>query len=146
MAMGDWSDTIPNPCILDGILIDGDRYVQYQAILETIDPDSTPVLFNVMITWDPMGIEGSEESAMHILLPFSPNPASEPAVCFGVPEPSQVLLSLYDLSGRMVTKLSDIEYQAGYHSITLDYLSPGIYFCRMTSGDFTATQRFVVID
>jgi hypothetical protein len=29
--------------------------------------------------------------------------------------------------------------------MTLDGLSPGVYFCRMTLGDFSAVRRFAVI-
>jgi len=35
---------------------------------------------------------------------------------------------------------------AGYHQVQLDELAPGIYFCKMIAGEFTATQRFVVIE
>jgi len=145
-AMGAWSDTISTPGLLSGILADGDQYVQYRTILDTTDPHVLPVLNDMTITWDPMGIEGNEEPVVLTLLPFSPNPASEPAVRFGVPEPSSIQLKLYDLSGRMVLELSEIEYQVGYHCVTLGDLTPGIYFCRMISGEFSATQRFIVIE
>jgi len=146
-ALGAWSDTLTSPCSLSGILSDGDRYVQYRALLETTAPDSvTPILNDVTISWDPMGIEGSGEPSVMTLLPFSPNPASAPAVRFGLSEPASVEISIFDLSGRLVSKVHKDEYPAGYHDILLGNLFPGIYFCRMISGYFTATQRFVVIE
>jgi len=145
-AMGAWSDTLLIPSLLQGILADGDQYVQYRVILETSNPNITPVLFDLMLSWDPMGIEGGENPAVLALLPFSPNPSSSPAVRFGLPEPASVELSVFDLSGRLVRENHGEEYSAGYHDVLLEDLSPGIYFCRMVSGDFTATQRFVVID
>ncbi len=146
-AMGPWSDTFYVPCNLLGILTDGEQYVQYKVILETSDPDITPTLSDVMLTWDPLGISGDTGPNSFELLPFYPNPAcSVPSVRFGLPEVSAVELSIFDVSGRLLEQISTEEYPAGYHSVFLDELSPGIYFCRMVSGNFTATQRFVVIE
>jgi hypothetical protein len=145
-SMGAWSDTLSIPCLLQGILTDGDQYVQYRVILETADPDTTPVLFDLTLTWDPMGIEGGEDPAILALLPFSPNPSSLPAVRFSLPEPASVELAIFDLSGRLVSMINGEEYSPGYHDVLLGELSPGVYFCRMISDDFKATQRFVVIE
>ncbi len=146
-AMGPWSDTFYVPRSLEGILTDGEQYVQYKVILETSDPDNTPSLDEVMLTWDPLGIFGDTGSDFFELLPFYPNPAcNAPSVRFGLPEVSAVELSIFDVSGRLLEQISTEEYSAGYHSVFLDELSPGIYFCRMISGEFMATQRFVVIE
>jgi hypothetical protein len=145
-SMGAWSDTLSIPCLLEGILSDGDRYVQYRVILEASDPDTTPALFDLMLTWDPMGIESGENPAQLALLPFSPNPASVPAVRFSLPEPASVDISIFDLSGRLIREIHGEEYSPGYHDVLLGELSPGIYFCRMISDDFKATQHFVVIE
>jgi len=145
-SMGAWSDTLLIPCLLQGILADGDQYVQYRVILETSDPDTTPVLFDLMLTWDPMGISGGEDPAVLALLPFSPNPSSLSAVRFSLPEPASVGISIFDLSGRAICVIHEDEYSPGYHDVLLGELSPGVYFCRIISGDFAATQRFVVIE
>ena len=145
-AMGEWSDTLTIPSLLTGILADGDRYVQYRAILKTSDPSGTPILNDITITWDPMGIESGENPEVISLLPFAPNPAAAPVVRFGLPEPAPVEISIFDLSGRLVSEVHGDEYSGGYHDVLLGDLSPGIYFCRMDSGEFTAMQRFVVIE
>jgi hypothetical protein len=145
-AMGAWSDTLQTPGPLNGILSDGDRYVQYRMILETSDPDASPTLFDVTLTWDQTGIEESETPTVAVLLPFSPNPSTFPAVRFGLPEPAFVDLTVFDLSGRLVSEIHGDEYSPGYHSVLLNGLTPGIYFCRMITGDFIATERFVVIE
>jgi len=146
--MGAWSDTLTSPCTLSGILNDGEQYVQYRAILRTFDPDSTPTLNDVTISWNPVSIEETAEPVPPDagLLPVSPNPASAPTVRFGLPEPASVELSVFDLSGRLVSKILRDEYTAGYHAVLLNDLSPGIYFCWMVSGDFTGSERFVVIE
>ncbi|MCK4506441.1 MAG: T9SS type A sorting domain-containing protein [Candidatus Aegiribacteria sp.] len=46
----------------------------------------------------------------------------------------------------MVSEIYEDEYSPGFHDVLHGELTPGIYFCRMISGDFTATQRFVVIE
>jgi len=145
-VMGAWSDTLFSPGTLAGILNEGDSFFQYRALLQTSDASVTPVLHDVTVSWDPMGIEGSEDPAVIALLPFSPNPASAPAVRFSLPEPASVEISVFEVSGRLVDEIHGDEYDSGFHDVLLEELSPGIYFCRMISGDFTATQRFVVIE
>ncbi len=146
--MGTWSDTLTTPCSLDGILNDYDSYFQYRILLETVNPYTTPSLHDVTLSWDPLGIgETAEPSPSGAeLLPFSPNPASSPAVRFGLSEPASVDISIFDLSGRLVRNISGNEYSQGFHDVPLEDISPGIYFCLMISDDFIATQRFVVIE
>lgn len=143
--MGDWSDTLTMASSLSGVLNDGDRYVQYRTILETSDPDETPILQEIILTWNQMCAEGGTEPEAHVLLPFTPNPALHPAVRFGLVEPVETEIAIFDLSGRIVTLILSSQLPAGYHSILIDDLSSGIYFCLMTAGEFTAIQRFVVI-
>ncbi|MCD4846873.1 MAG: T9SS type A sorting domain-containing protein [Candidatus Aegiribacteria sp.] len=148
-VMGAWSDTLQVPGFLEGILADGDQYIQYRVILQTSDPDTTPVLNDITVIWDPTSIEETTEPVTQgiVLLPVAPNPVvGSPVIIFGLPEPVAVELSIFDLSGRMVSDIHEDEYSMGYHDVLIGELSPGIYFCRMVSGDFTATQRFVVID
>ncbi len=145
-AMGAWSDTLTSPCLLTGHIEDGARYLQYRAILESANSLMTPVLQYVILTWDPLGIEGGETPTAAVLLSFTPNPSSIPSVAFGVPEPSLVELTVFDLAGRRVREFPANIYATGYHNHLLIDLSPGVYFCRMVSGDYTATQHFVVIE
>jgi len=148
-AMGSCSDTLTSPCSLDGILTDGDTYVQYRAILQTSNPDFTPTLNDVTINWDTLvSIEDTAEPIPSgiVLLPISSNPSSVPVMRFGLPEAVSVEIFIFDLSGRLVSANHGDEYSSGFHEILLEDLSPGIYFCRMISGDFAAIQRFVVIE
>ena len=145
--MGLWSDTLTSPGTLTGIIADGDSLFQYRALLNTSDPDSTPILHNVTITWDLLGIHEDPPPLTIELFPLNPNPMkTAPVARFALPEPGVVRISIFDVSGRLLIDKPPEEYYGGYHSINLDNISPGIYFCRMISGDFTATQRFVVID
>jgi hypothetical protein len=117
--------------------------------LESDDPEFTPTLHDVTLNWDPVSIEDSTEPIPPgiALLPIAPNPvAGSPVIRFGLPEPASVDISIFDLSGRLVNEIHGEEHSPGYHDVLLGDLSPGVYFCRMTSGGFAATQHFVVIE
>jgi len=145
--MGAWSDTLTVPCSLHGVLADNASYIQYRAILTTADPDTTPTLLDVTVTWDPLGTGEGEGPATLELLPFSPNPISGPiAVSFGLPSAMMAGFSVFDVSGRVVVQKPAAEYPAGYQQNQLGELPPGIYICRMSAGSFTATQRFAVVE
>jgi hypothetical protein len=145
--MGAWSDTLFAPSSLHGILADNASYFEYRAILETADPDTTPTLLDVSVTWDPLGVDGGSVPSGFELLPVRPNPCAGTAgIDFGLPVAATVELSLFDISGRLVQDIAAAEYQPGWHEIQLSELSPGVFFVRMTAGEFEATQRFVVVD
>lgn len=100
-----------------------------------------------MITWDPQGVRVEPQATEYLLFGAEPNPAyGSVSIGFAVPEMSPVEISIYDLTGRLAVVSAQDEYVAGYHQVQLEELAPGIYFCRMVSGEFTATQRFVVIE
>ena len=143
-SMGVWSEPIYEPCFLSGLL---DRYFQYRVSMETNDPDFTPALNDLSLNWDPLGVGDDPQVTEYLLHGAKPNPASgSVSIGFAVPELSSVELSVFDLSGRLVSEIHGNEYSQGYHNIHLDDFSPGIYFVRMEAGDFVATQRFVVIE
>jgi len=147
MQMGTWSDTLTAPGSLQGILVDNASYLQYRAILEAADPDTTPTLLDVTFTWDPLGVGGSEGPTTFELLPFSPNPISGLiVVSFGLPSAAVAGFSVFDVSGRVVFQAPATEYPAGYQQIQLGELAPGIYICRMRAGSITAMQRFAVVE
>lgn len=147
MQMGSWSDTLPAPCSLAGVLPEGASYFQYRAILTSTSPDTTPALLDVTVTWDPLSTGDSGESAVPELLRFCPNPVSGPiAVRFGLPFAMMAGFSVFDVSGRVVAQKPAAEYSAGYQQIQLGELPPGIYICRMRAGSYAATQRFAVVE
>ena len=145
--MGAWSVILTSPCTLTGILNDGDRYVQYLVILSTSDPDTTSILHDVTITWDPLGVGDDPHVTEYLLFGAEPNPAcGYVSIGFAVPEHTLVELSIYDLTGRLIITPAQGEYSPGVHLVQLAELTPGTYFCRMISRDFIATHRFVVIE
>jgi hypothetical protein len=143
--MGEWSDTITSPGNLAGILYNGHQYVQYRAILLAEDNSITPTLEDITISWNMEGISEDDPSGFS-LLPFSPNPMqSTVLIGYTVPGESIVHLSIYDVSGRLVKQIESVDSQNGYNQVVIPEFESGLYFCRMTSGDFAETRQFVVI-
>jgi hypothetical protein len=58
-----------------------------------------------------------------------------------------VSIILYDISGREVTKLVNEERSAGYYTVQFNAsnLASGMYFYRITSGNFTDAKKMVVL-
>ncbi len=77
-----------------------------------------------------------------------PNPFNPVATIeFGVRETARVSLTLYNIKGQEVRTLVDRELEAGVHRAVVNGsgLASGVYFCRMTTGDFAATTRLVLL-
>lgn len=147
--MGEWSETIYEPGSLEGILSDGDRYVQYKAILETTCVESTPILHSVSISWFSQGIsdEHGGVPCTFCLDPVSPNPArNAPSIAFALPEKADINLMVYNMAGRVVETISFDGCPAGWHTATLPELEHGVYFVRMISDGTSMNRRFVILE
>lgn len=66
---------------------------------------------------------------------------------FALPRPAQVELSIYDVAGRLVTRLVDGTRPAGSHVVTWKArnAASGTYFARFTTGGFTRTERIQLL-
>jgi hypothetical protein len=82
-----------------------------------------------------------------------PNPfTSGTAIGFDMPRQGRVALEVIDVSGRVVRALVDEVRPAGRHSAAWNGLDaagaqvgPGVYFVRMTAGDFSQTRKMMVL-
>ena len=97
-----------------------------------------------------LSVEEEEISFAESSLPLHvfPNPFSSTcSVCFQLEKASQVYLSVFDLSGRLVQTLADEHVPSGQHSEQFDAsdLCPGVYLIRIVAGDVSASQRCVVV-
>jgi len=118
------------------------------AVLETDSNNVSPALLEVTISYDVVGVAEETQSEVNgiRLLPVSPNPSTGAAVItFELPETASVDISIFDMSGRLIREVHRDDYAGGAHGIMLGELPPGSYLCRMTSGDFEDSQRFVVL-
>lgn len=92
-------------------------------------------------------VEEEEVFYDYSLIEIIPNPSPAPVMLhFSLPETAVVKLNVFDISGRLVSTPASGLYDSGIHETTVDGLCSGVYFVRMESGSFSATQRFVVIE
>ncbi len=75
--------------------------------------------------------------------PFNPGTT----IKYSVPRANHVTLKVYDIIGREVATLVDEKLNAGRHEKEFDAtgLPSGVYFYKLTAGDFTATKKFVLL-
>jgi len=83
--------------------------------------------------------------ALHAPFPNPFNPATN--IVFDLPEPGSVTVKVFDLMGREVAVLVNGEKPAGQHTISFDArdLPSGVYVCRMTANEFTASHKMMLI-
>ena len=84
----------------------------------------------------------------YCLLPAFPNPFNASTMIgYDLPEPGQTRIEVFSLRGESVVLLLDDEIPAGQHNVPFDavYLPSGIYTVKMQCGDFTASQKLVVL-
>jgi hypothetical protein len=77
-----------------------------------------------------------------------PNPFNPvTTIRFALPNPGHVTMKLYDVAGREVRTLVDEELPAGWHRTVLEAskLASGIYFCRMTAGEFVDARKLLLL-
>jgi hypothetical protein len=76
-----------------------------------------------------------------------PNPASGNTVIpYSVPVRAKVLISLFDVQGRVIKVLVNESKEPGYytHGLSTSGLARGIYYYRMQSDEFSATRKLVI--
>jgi len=85
-------------------------------------------------------------SSIYCLHNVVPNPSNgTAAVMFEIPEAADVLLTVYDISGRAVNELMCYELDPGIHDMILDDLNTGLYIIRMQTGHFIDSVRMIVV-
>jgi len=82
------------------------------------------------------------------LISAYPNPFN-PTIKIGyeLPVDSRVSLTVYDIEGRVAAKLVDAAITAGYHSVNWDASAnaSGLYFVKLTTPDYSATQKLMLL-
>lgn len=74
--------------------------------------------------------------------PFNPSTK----IRFSLPESGNVLLKIFDISGREVKTLINHKMQAGTYEADFNAsgISSGVYFYKLTSGNFTSTKKMIL--
>lgn len=104
--------------------------------------------------FDQFGMSGVGEKRVETapasvqLFPPYPNPFnSKTVLSFQLPAASYIELTVYVVSGREVVKLAEGFMNAGVHKVAFDgsKLTSGVYFARMTAGEFQQTQKILLV-
>lgn len=103
--------------------------------------------------WLLTGSFGREEASADIPTEFGlsrnhPNPFNARTIVnYQLPVDSHIKLEVYNLCGQKLATLVNREQQAGYKSISWNAseVSSGLYFYRLTTGEFTETKRMILV-
>ncbi|MGD9489094.1 MAG: LamG-like jellyroll fold domain-containing protein [Calditrichaceae bacterium] len=96
---------------------------------------------------EPEGING------YILNQSYPNPFNpRTTIRFYLPQRQNVKITIFDINGKILRKLTDESYQSGWHRIVWDGtnenrqdVSSGIYIYKIKSGDFIESGKMIKI-
>ena len=119
--------------------------------LKVTDPDgaSDSMLVNVTVNLPSSVSDLAKHKPKNFILnqnysnPFN----SQTTISFGLPKPTEVTISIFNLNGQLVLELINGRERAGYHSLIWDAsdISAGMYIIRMIAGDFVQSRKCVVL-
>lgn len=96
-----------------------------------------------------VSVEGSGlASATFSLEQNYPNPFNpSTTISFQIPQAGLVKIAVYNILGKEVALLLNEEKEAGRYEVNFDggNLSSGVYFYKITSGNFTSTRKMVLM-
>ncbi|MCK4328272.1 T9SS type A sorting domain-containing protein, partial [candidate division WOR-3 bacterium] len=133
-----------------------DTYTLRAFIQNAFEPpilyDNNVMEIEVTVGGGKMAVDEAPE--VYFLSQSYPNPAMDRAsISYGLPKVSRVDLMVYDITGRVVKTLVNGEETAGYKSADWNLtdeagnrVARGIYFYKLSAGDFKATKKLVVIE
>ncbi|MCC6475654.1 S8 family serine peptidase [bacterium] len=109
---------------------------------ESIPSNSVTVVHTAA---DENGVALPTKFALHSAYPNPFNPSTQ--LRFDVPSASQVSLRIFDLTGREVATLVNGRHEPGvYHaSWNASSLATGVYFARLDAGEYTLTQKLLLL-
>jgi hypothetical protein len=82
------------------------------------------------------------------LKPAYPNPFNPvTTINYAIPHDAYVVIKVFDVSGKEVAELANGQIKEGYHEVVWDAskLSSGMYFVRMTSGEFKSVKKLILL-
>jgi len=82
------------------------------------------------------------------LLENYPNPFNaRTTISYQLPAEAHVRLEVYNTLGQRIATLVDVRQEAGYRSVVWDAseVSSGVYFYKLTTGDFSESKRMLLV-
>jgi len=104
--------------------------------VSVIPPVSSPIIANELMPTEP------------VLYPPSPNPFnSSVSLSYFLPQIEHVTLTIYNLGGRKVMSLVNVEQTAGNHTITWNAADQpaGMYLATLQTGDIRRIEKLILI-
>jgi len=104
---------------------------------------------SLVLDWVPSNV-GIENNRTEELFSVYPNPVtSESIIKYALNDLSDVTISVYDISGKLISVLMDENQDAGDYSLNLSIngkMKPGIYFIKMYTGKKQYTRRIMITE
>lgn len=109
---------------------------------------ATANLTGITLDWVPNTVGINENPDQKAFMVY-PNPVTNlSSIIYTINELSDVTISLYDISGKLVKVLTDENQKAGSYSVAINNyikLKSGIYFVKMNTGKEQYSQRILVL-
>jgi hypothetical protein len=128
------------------------RILVYSLENKNFTGDMVNVGNNEIVSLDMADFAGNQVVAKWIPSNYSvtqnyPNPFNPTTtVSFSLPAKADVTMIIYNVNGQKVTEFSEA-FEAGVHSFEWDASASasGVYFYRLTAGDFSAVKKMVLL-
>ncbi|MGD8306292.1 MAG: T9SS type A sorting domain-containing protein [Ignavibacteria bacterium] len=95
-----------------------------------------------------LGVQSNNQLGDFKLHQNFPNPFNPSTIIrYEIPERSMISIKVYDLLGNEIVTLVEEEKQAGVHTVEFDAedLSGGLYFYQLTAGEFSLTNKMILL-
>lgn len=133
-----------NSNYLDENIVEGGTYAYKFGIIDETGKETVVGPMTATITRRPTSVS---------LMPGVPNPmSSEATIRYTLSKSADVTLKVYDVTGSVVKTLVNESVEAGHHSVLWNgtneagnKVANGVYFYRLTSGDFNQSRKLVVL-
>ena len=135
--LGDWSEPFTGFSDLSGLI---HRYVQYRIEIACTGGLDSPVLRDVQLNWDPLGIQ--EATGTGFLLDPVTSPASGGITVCLSDKAGISSISVFSLSGRVLRLYRDCNPGDNVH---VENLCPGLYLIKAECGSAVQVERVCLI-
>ena len=127
------------------------------VIAEDTDEDSLDTQsIEVFNLGDIVGVKDEEYAGIpeeYSLFQNYPNPFNPTTtIMYGLPQRSDVILEIYNITGQLVARIQQYNLQAGYHEIRWSGVNQfgrpvasGLYIYRLSTGNFVETKKMLLL-